>query len=495
MTRPIFRYRASAACAAVVIAASTALGSGAAAAPTQQSTPVKFPAIEGELMSYVVNTTRATPGQTRVAARAVEKAGGVVVQQWPQIGVVIAQSTSADFREEVREQGNRLIESVGATRAVPVTEGTPDGIETPWNTAEKFQTQKEETFKKDDGTISLGVTVDPRESEQWNNSLIKSDQANQITDGSSDVLVGILDTGIDGEQADLKENIDVAASVNCTDAGRPETSATGWYPTSSDHGTHVAGTVAAARNGVGIVGVAPGVRIASVKVTNDSNLIYPEYAVCGFMWAGLNGMDVTNNSYYIDPLEFWCSDQPDQAAVRTAVERAVTWSTEQGVVHAAAAGNAAYDLSNKTTDSGDPFNPATRTINNECKDMPTELPGVVTVSSIDQASKLSPFSNRGLGVIDVAAPGSAILSTLPDNKYGKKSGTSMASPHVAGVLALMKSAHPEWTPEQMIEAVRNQSDDHVCEPPATPRGAGCVGTLDDNSYYGEGITDALDAVR
>ena len=108
-------------------------------------------------------------------------------------------------------------------------------------------------------------------------------------------------------------------------------------------------------------------------------------------------------------------------------------------------------------------------------------------------SRLSSFSNRGLGVIDVAAPGSSILSTIVrNNGYGLKSGTSMASPHVAGVLALMKSAHPSWTPAEMIAKIRQQADDKACS--TTTAGAPCVGPVADNSYFGEGMVDALDAV-
>ena len=160
--------------------------------------------------------------------------------------------------------------------------------------------------------------------------MIKADQAHEITDGSRDVLVGVLDSGIDPDHPDLAPNIDTDESVNCTDAGRLDRSATGWYPTTSDHGTHVAGTIAAARNGVGIVGVAPNVRMAAVKVVNDAGFIYPEYAVCGFVWAGMRGMDVTNNSYYVDPFMYYCEDQPDQYAAKEAVRRAVEWSTAPG---------------------------------------------------------------------------------------------------------------------------------------------------------------------
>ena len=230
------------------------------------------------------------------------------------------------------------MESVGATRTVAVSEGTP----------------------------GRAGTATPHHGP--NGAKVRSGG----TDGSRSVVVGVLDSGID--------------------AGRPDTSPTSWLPTTSDHGTHVAGTIAAARNGVGIVGVAPNVRVASVKVVNDDGFIYPEYAVCGFVWAATHHMDVTNNSYYVDPYEFWCDDQPDQAAAMEAVRRAVSWSEKQGVVSAAAAGNSAYDLAHKTTDAGSPDDattPVPRTIDNGCKDIPTELPGVVTVSSIDAQSALS----------------------------------------------------------------------------------------------------------
>jgi len=228
-------------------------------------------------------------------------------------------------------------------------------------------------------------------------------------------------------------------------------------------------------------------------VVNDDGYNYPEYAVCGFVWAATHHMDVTNNSYYVDPYQFWCDDQPDQAAAMEAVRRAVSWSEKQGVVSAAAAGNSAYDLAHKTTDASSPDDatkPVPRTINNGCKDIPAELPGVVTVSSIDAQSARSSFSNYGQGVIDVAAPGSSILSTIPGGRYGLKSGTSMASPHVAGVLALMKSASPKATPAQLVTRLRAQADDHACPADSTT----CTGTTADNAFYGEGIVDALDAV-
>ena len=490
---------------AVATALLTGLGN-ATAAPADEptSTPVPIATPDGVVSSYLLNARQANPGQTRLLERAVGDAGGVVVQSWPQIGVVVAHAQVSTFRDDVRAAAGNALESVGATRTVPVSEGTPEGVQAPWGPgASGYQKDAKKDFNGDlGGEETTATTADPREAEQWDMQMIKADQAHKITDGSRNVLVGVLDSGIDPDHPDLAPNIDVADSVNCSDAGRPDTSATGWYPTTSDHGTHVAGTIAAARNGVGIVGVAPNVRMASVKVVNDGGFIYPEYAVCGFIWAGMHHMDVTNNSYYVDPFMYYCEDQSDQYAAKEAVRRAVAWSTDRGVVHAAAAGNAATDLSNNTTDTTSPDDgtAVNRTINSGCHDIPTELPGVVTVSSMQRFptgtmnSRLSSFSNRGLGVIDVAAPGSTILSTIvAGNGYGTKSGTSMASPHVAGVLALMKSVHPTWTPAQMLAKLRSQADDKPCD--TTPAGGpACVGTPADNSYFGEGVVDALDAV-
>ncbi|MBS1696919.1 MAG: S8 family serine peptidase [Actinobacteria bacterium] len=470
----------------------------ASAATSEQSTPVPIDPPDGTVMSYVVNIGQANPGQTRKAEKAVTEAGGFVVQSWPEIGVVIAQSDRAAFRDTVKIKGKNVVASVGATRSVEVKDKVT-GPQVPWGPGSSgWKKGKNKPLNGDEPSTPVpGTGSDSLESLQWDMTMIHATEANAVTDGSHNVLVGVLDSGIDPNHPDLQANIDVADSVNCTAGGRPDQSAGGWYPTTSDHGTHVAGTIAGVRNGIGIVGVAPNVRLASVKVVNDDGFIYPEYAVCGFMWAAQRGMDVTNNSYYIDPFEFWCDDQPDQAAVREAVARAVNWSSAKGVVSAAAAGNSGLDLTVNTEDLGSPDDAATptpRTINQGCKDIPAQVPGVVTVSSITQSGQLSYFSNRGLGEIDVAAPGSRIASTVPGG-WAYKSGTSMASPHVAGVLALMKSMHPDLTPAQMVQKLEDDATPTECSEPQYGEGATCVGTAELNSYYGHGIVNALKAVN
>jgi len=487
MRLALTRLGASLGAAALVVGIAVATAPGAAAHPDARPVhPNWQPVPDGVPMSYVVNTAP-NHAQLQKAERAVADAGGTVLQTWPQIGVIVAHATHASFRDDVLDSRfGRAVQSVGATRTVAVSEGTAAA------------SGAGGAAKATIGDAAEGTPApDPRESEQWDMTQIKADQAHAITDGSRRVLVGVLDSGVDDAHPDLAPNFDAKDSVNCTDAGVPDTNPTDWLPTTSGHGTHVAGTIAAARNGVGIVGVAPNVRIASVKVINDDGFIYPEYAICGFMWAALHHMDVTNNSYFIDPWFYWCSDGADQQAGKEAVSRAVRWSEQHGVISAAAAGNENYDLAHKTTDTGSPDDstPATRTINNNCIDIPTELPGVVTVASTTRLVAKSSFSNYGQGVIDVAAPGSSILSTWPltmvGGGYRLLSGTSMASPHVAGVLALLKSSHPWATPAQLVWLLRAEADDLAC-----PVGdARCTGTTDDNAFSGEGIADARDAVR
>ncbi|TDW61012.1 S8 family peptidase [Kribbella pratensis] len=476
MSRTSRPRRLSAGLAAATLALTSLSAATAYAAPLDNPTP-------GPLMNYVINT-KASPGHVRKVEDAVKQAGGTVLSSYREFGVVVAQSTNANFKVDVRAGHNgREVQSVGATRTAAVSEGA-SGLSSAASV---------NSVGSVDETTATPV-LDPRESEQWDMVQIKADQAHTVTDGSRRVLVGINDSGVDDTHPDLAPNFDARDSVSCVKNGVPDQTPGIWRPTTSPHGTHVAGTVAAARNGVGIVGVAPGVRIASVKVVNDDGFIYPEYSICGIVWAAEHHMDVTNHSYFIDPFQFWCKDNGDQGAVQEAVRRAYAWAADRGTLSVAAAGNSNYDLANKTTDTTSPNDstPVSRTIDNNCLDMPTELPGVITVASTTQARAKSSFSNFGLNKIDVAAPGSSILSTLPGGGYGLMSGTSMASPHVTGIAALLKSTHPWWGPRDLEQALQREADDTAC--PTTPD-ARCTGTTANNAFYGEGIADALDAVH
>jgi len=514
---PLFARITGVAAAAVLAIAGT--GGIAAAAPQADepaSTPVDYHIVAGATYAYVVNARQLTPGQQMLVENAVRDSGGTIVMSYPQIGVVVAHSANANFKADVMKnaKGNSVL-SVGMTRTVPVKEGTIDNGKTTPGATGKGQ-QADGVVSED---TSEDVVPDPNEAlNAWSQAQIQATAAHEITDGSPRVLVGILDSGIDPNHNEFQGKINYAASVGCVNAGVPNTSPDAWKWTNSTHGTHVAGIIAAARNGIGIVGVAPAVSLAIIKVVNDDGFIYPEYAICGFVWAAEHGVSVTNNSYYIDPFEYWCSDQPDQAAAKEAITRAVNYATSKGIVSVVAAGNGYRDLNfdaqgttvasapkYKYYDVGSPNDaaaPTVRQLNSNCTDLPNEIPTVVSVSATTSTGALASFSNRGLGKIDVAAPGNGIQSTLPGNaanptgRYGSMSGTSMASPHVAGVMALMKSAHPNWTPAQMIDYLHATALPHAC--PASPtraQDAPCMGTTEYNSYYGYGIANALGAVQ
>jgi subtilisin family serine protease len=366
------------------------------------------------------------------------------------------------------------------------------------------------------------VTNDPAEvddsdrtAEQWDMTMIGADRARRITPGSRDVLVGVLDSGVDPNHPDLANALDRAASAGCL-SGRADPSPAAWEPTASPHGTHVAGTIAAADDGRGITGVAPGVRIASVKVVDDAGFILPEYAVCGLMWATANGMRVTNNSYFVDPWLMTC-DRDSEHVVYESVRRAVDYATSHGVLTVAAATNEGADLADPNGRAAeDPSTSGRRTLDSSCKVLPAGLRGVVAVSAVGRNALKASYSSYGLGVVDVAAPGgetkprtydpsggkqrddTCVLSTVPDG-YEKMCGTSMAAPHVTGVAALLASEHPEATPQTLSKMLTEQADPLPCPADYDLDGTGaqdayCTGYQPYNSFYGHGLTDAMAAV-
>lgn len=354
------------------------------------------------------------------------------------------------------------------------------------------------------------MSVD-RSAEQWDMQLIGAPQARAIDPGSPDVTVGVLDSGIDATHPDLARAVDASRSAGCL-TGRPDQNPRSWFPTTSSHGTHVAGTIAAADDGHGITGVAPGVRLASVKVVDDEGFIYPEYAVCGFMWAAAHHIRIANSSYSVDPWLLTCSDVAGQSVAHEAMRRAVEYATTRGVLTVAATGNDRMDLANTSHDPHSPDNaarPQQRAVNDKCHVLPAQLPGVVAVSSIGAQEVKSSYSSFGLGVVGVTAPGGdpaqrstksssgCVLSTIPDG-YGYSCGTSMAAPHASGVAALLASSRPDATPQQLAALLSEQADPLPCPARYDPDGNGvsdatCTGGAV-NSFNGHGLVDALKAV-
>ncbi|WP_327269936.1 S8 family serine peptidase [Streptomyces sp. NBC_01218] len=491
----------------VGLALTASLGFLPAATASAASAPAV--SLDGPELSYVVNTEGGHKTVAQVE-RAIAKAGGTIVVAYEQIGVLVVHSQNPDFARTIRKV--RGVESAGATRTNPIVPQSTTDV----GSAAQPLTAAEAAGAAEDATASQ----DPLEPLQWDLPAIKADKAQQITLGSRSVTAAVIDTGVDDTHPDLAPNFDAAASANCV-SGAPDTTPGSWRPTEgeSDHGTHVAGTIAAAKNGIGITGVAPGVKVAGIKVATTAGFFYTEAVVCGFVWAAEHGVDVTNNSYYTDPWLYNCKNDPDQGALVEALGRATRYAEKKGVVNVAAAGNSDHDLAaDAIEDTTSPNDTVTedRVIDpRTCLDIPSMLPGVVTVSATGAKGLKSSYSNYGYGVIDVAAPGGdstiyqapeapatngRILSTTVGGGYNYKAGTSMATPHVVGVVALIKSKHPHASAAAVKALLAVEADATACGAPYDIDGDGavdavCEGGKAYNGFYGAGNVDALDAVR
>ncbi|WP_344382158.1 S8 family peptidase [Streptomyces thermolineatus] len=511
MSVPVSRRRRVVAVpAGMALAASLAFLPGAAtAAPAGQTeTPAAAPAADGPKLSYVVNTST-DPRVLKAVERAVVLNGGTVVQTYRQTGTIVVHSAVSDFAQRIRAV--RGVDSAGASRTAPLAAAT---------TTEQGAPQELSAAEAKKAASRATDAQEPLEPLQWDLPAIKADQAHRESTGSKKVTVAVIDTGVDDTHPDLAPNFSAEQSANCV-GGKADTSAGAWRPYTNDdyHGTHVAGEIAAARNGVGVAGVAPGVKVSSIKVSEpDTSLFYAEAVVCAFVFAADTGVEITNNSYYVDPWMFNCTDDLDQKAIVDAVGRAAKYAERKGLLNVASAGNSNFDLAADSIADGSSPNdttPVDRDIDpSVCLDVPAQLPGVVTVSATGVQNLKSYYSNYGLGQIDVAGPGGdkyqipdteskngRILSTMPGGGYEYLQGTSMAGPHVAGVAALLKSTHPKAGPGELQYRLKAQADNPGCPTDLyDPDGNGqanaeCEGTEEYNSFYGHGIVDALDAVR
>ncbi|MCL6669636.1 S8 family peptidase [Streptomyces panaciradicis] len=494
----------------VVLSLTASLGflpAAAQAAPRVESAAQA--AAGADTYAYLVNTKTDSSTIKSVKA-AIKAAGGSIVVSYDRIGVIVVHSADLDFAKKIR--GVRGVQSAGASRTSPVqAAGTTDeGAAQYLSEAEAAKVEK-----------GSAAGEEPLEADQWDLRAIGADKAAAIDPGSRKVTVAVIDVGVDDTHPDLAPNFSPSQSANCV-SGKADTTYGSWRPVDAEHyhGTHVAGEIAAARNGIGVAGVAPGVKVAGITVAqpDENQLFFPESVVCAFVFAADHGVEITNNSYYVDPWQYNCMADPDQRAIVDSVNRAQLYAQSRGTLNVAAAGNANDDLdSDALVDDASPDDstPVTRTVDpHKCFDLPTQLPGVVTVSAVGVKGTKSYYSSYGYGVVDVAAPGGdkyqipdtpskngRILSTMPNDQYGFLQGTSMATPHVAAVAALLKSAHPWATPAQLQALLKAEAVNPGCpSDPYDGNGDGvvdatCVGAKRVNGFYGFGVVDALRAVK
>jgi subtilisin len=254
--------------------------------------------------------------------------------------------------------------------------------------------------------------------------------------GSVNVDVAIIDTGIQTNHPDLN----VVGGKNCSTGNS--------YNDGHGHGTHVAGTVAAKDDGVGVVGVAPGARLWAVRVLNNAGSGTTSSIICGVDWVTANAATIE-----VANMSLGGSGSDSNCGGSDTYHNAICRSVNAGVTYVVAAGNSAADANN--------YRPATYaeviTVSAlaDFDGAPGGLGSPTCRSDVDDT--FANFSNYGAD-IDLIAPGVCILSTWKGSSYNTISGTSMASPHVAGAAALYKANNPSATPAQVKNALINNGN-------------------------------------
>lgn len=277
----------------------------------------------------------------------------------------------------------------------------------------------------------------------WGINRIGSRLVNAVGNTGQGIRIAILDTGIDKEHEDLSKNF--KGGYNFVDNNEDITDLNG-------HGSHVAGIIAAEDNDIGVVGVAPDAHIYSVKVLDFAATGSTSDMVSGVEWAVENNMQIINLSL---------GSNTDSISFRRSVEKVYN----NGILIVAAAGNNGNMMGN-----GDSM------------DYPAKYNNVVSVGATDVNDNRAKFSSTGPS-LEISAPGVDIPSTLPRNRYGTLSGTSMSSPHVSGVAALVMKANPGMTNTEV--RIRLQ---------ITAQNIAKNGFLAKKDWYGYGLVDAVIAV-
>ena len=262
--------------------------------------------------------------------------------------------------------------------------------------------------------------------------------------GAVNVDVAVVDTGIDLTHPDLN----VVGGKNCSNGKS--------YADGNGHGSHVAGTIGAKDDGIGVVGVAPGARLWAVRVLNNQGSGSWSSIICGvdYVTANAGTIEVANMSLGGTGTDTGCADG--------GMHQALCRSVAAGVTYAVAAGNETDDAKNHVPAAYDEVMTVSALADFDGK--PGGLGAPTCRSDVDDT--FADFSNFGADV-DLIAPGVCIYSTWKGGGYNTISGTSMATPHVAGGAALYKSTDPAATPAQVKSALQaagntgwNNADDH-----------------------------------
>ncbi len=421
--------------------------------------------------------------------RKVERAGGEVTETIPQVGLAVVESGEAGFEERAGEIN-------GVSSVVPDIERR--WIDPPAGGEEVDASADVVGDPPDSGS------EDPLFDLQWGHDAVDAPQAWNEGARGEGARVAILDSGIDADHPDLAPNLNTELSTSFVE-GEDYDIAPGAY---FNHGTHVAGTVAAAENALGTIGVAPEAELMAVKVLSEETGSGSFSGIVqGIVYAAENDADIINMSlgaYF--PARQYCDDEGQCVSARetteliNAMKRAMQFANKESTTVVSSAGNASTDLD--ADGSG--------------MHVPSEVPGSLSISAtgpegwaLDPDTNLDKpafYTNYGQSTTDFAAPGGNIDPELQDSGrtctvagvsdlcasfdlvystvsegWGWAAGTSMAAPHVSGVAATIAAENGGMKPAQLQAALRGSAED--------------LGKPGNDDYFGKGRVNAANAVR
>ncbi|GAA4231877.1 subtilisin family serine protease [Streptosporangium album] len=370
-------------------------------------------AATGQLRDYLV--FYAAGSQARAVA-AIKAGGGTALSTEAKLGYVVARGPDTGFAEDL--SGNDAVAGVSSNRRIGSVTG--------------FAGSADQVPVSDIREVSSSPGEEPLAGRQWDMKMMGATARGSYATapGSKKVLVGIIDTGVDGRHPDIAPNFNRELSRNfVTDMPKDSKGKNFDGPCEFEgckdpvdwdddgHGTHVASTIGSPVNGLGIAGVAPNVSLVNLRAGQDSGTFFLKPSLDALTYAADAGIDVVNMSYYVDPWLFNCADNPadskaeqlEQRGVITGMQRALDYAREHGVTLISALGNGMTDLGSPKIDTLSPDYPADsarpRKVDNSCLNIPAESKGVISVSSLGKTGRKAYYSDYGVEQTDLSAPG------------------------------------------------------------------------------------------
>ena len=459
--------------------------------------------------NYAVNLTAGADEATfqRAAAKA-SSLGGLVLAQYPAFGTFFVPSSSPSFASDLGaalSDAGISFHSVGPTRQAPVlgneavmpvgTEGTP--------VAGAAMDEAGAGPGADSPVIVGGVFPDPPSDNQWHLKAVGALDAQGVDVMRAPVTVGVMADGLEHTIVDMYDRVDFDKSVSCNVNGVPLRAPQVWGKAGATLGTQMASAIAGRGVSSGVPGVNPTLSVAAIDVESPINgQHYPEYLVCGYVWAADHGISVTTTSYAADPWKYWMPHEPNQAAGREAMRRAIDYAASKDVINVVDAGSGGIDLDNPPIkDSSSPTDAWAPYERDSWSGLtiPSMMDNVVPVSTLRLADGQDPATgtleaartaNWGKQTIAFAAPGENVYTSQTWD-FGASGGvvknSSMAAPVAAGVIATLRQVHPEMDSSQILALARKQAG-------ASANWSRLAAPEGEREYRGAGMPRALDAV-